>query len=80
MLFKCMNCGETSPDIDMVLNSSCTCGASRFHLVSHDEKPESSELTTKEQIRRDLHRWIDLNLESVSPEEITNLRVSFDFD
>ena len=80
MLFRCMNCGATSPDIDMVLNGSCSCGSSRFHLVSQDRKTVATEISTKEQIRRDLHQWIDLNLDSVTPEEMTNVRVSFECD
>jgi predicted nucleic acid-binding Zn-ribbon protein len=81
MLCKCRNCGITSDDIDTVLNGSCKCGCSHFKLVSTDDKWNlPGELTTKEKIRRDLHEWIDLNVDSLSPEEVASIRVSVHVD
>ncbi|UCE11155.1 MAG: hypothetical protein JSW61_04240 [Candidatus Thorarchaeota archaeon] len=81
MLFKCRNCGETSDDIDTVLNGSCKCGCSHFKLVSNDDKWSlPGEITTKEKIRRDLHKWIDLNIDTMSTEEVSSIRVSVSFD
>lgn len=80
MKFKCMTCGKTSPDIDMVLNGSCSCGGTRFHLISQEKTSSTQNLSEKEQIRRDLHRWLDINIDSIEPTELCNLRVSFELD
>ncbi len=80
MLFQCRDCGETSPDLDMVLNRACKCGSTRFHLISQDTKPLVTEVSEKEQLRRELHRWLDLNLDSVEAKDLPNLRLSFELN
>jgi hypothetical protein len=35
-------------------------------------------MTTKEEIRRDLHRWLDLNIDTMDPDVIGDLRVTFE--
>ena len=47
----------------MVLEGACSCGCQHFHLVSEDRSELPKPLDEKEIIRRDLHRWLDLNLE-----------------
>jgi hypothetical protein len=37
-------------------------------------------LDEKETIRRDLHRWLDLNLDSMPPELVGNIRVLFEIE
>ena len=76
----CMNCGKTSADIDMVLQGQCSCGCTHFHLVSEDRSELPRPLNEKEEIRRDLHKWIDLNLDSMPPELVGNIRVLFEID
>ncbi len=80
MLFRCRDCGRTSPDIDLVLNGTCPCGSTKFHLISEDKKPLISEATEKETLRRDLHRWLDLNIDSVELKDLPNLRVTFELN
>ncbi|TFG34258.1 hypothetical protein EU527_04370 [Candidatus Thorarchaeota archaeon] len=80
MIFMCMNCGKTSADIDMVLQGQCSCGCTHFHLVSEDRSELPPALNNKETIRRDLHKWIDLNLDSMPPEHVGNIRVLFEID
>ena len=80
MLFQCRDCGQTSPDLDMVLNGACKCGGTRFHLISQEKKQESPELSEKDQLRNELHRWLDLNLDSVELKDLPNLRVSFELN
>lgn len=80
MIFICRNCGKSSDDIDMVLEGSCSCGCSDFHLVSNDRSGLPEPLDTKETIRRDLHRWVDLNLDSMPPELVGNIRVLFEIE
>ncbi len=74
----CINCGKTSADIDMVLQGQCSCGCSHFHLVSEDRSELPPPLSNKEAIRRDLHKWIDLNIDSMPPEVVDNIRVLFE--
>ena len=78
MLFICRNCGNASADIDKVLDGSCKCGGNHFKLVSDDSKGKPVAMTPKEEIRRDLHQWIDLNIDSMEPEQIGDIRVRFE--
>lgn len=78
MIFVCRSCGESSVDIDMVLEGMCGCGCTHFHLVSEDRSELPKALEEKESIRRDLHRWLDLNLDSMSPEVVGNISVTFE--
>ncbi|MFW9848693.1 MAG: hypothetical protein ACFFF4_06110 [Candidatus Thorarchaeota archaeon] len=78
MLFVCRACGRESNDIDTVLNGSCTCGGSHFKLVSQNRPHLPTTMTTKEEIRRDLHRWLDLNIDTMDPDMIADIRVTFE--
>ncbi len=78
MIFVCRSCGESSVDIDMVLEGACGCGCTHFHLVSEDRSELPKALEEKESIRRDLHRWLDLNLDSMPPEVVGNISVTFE--
>ena len=80
MFFQCRSCGKVSEDIDQVLEGTCDCGCTHFKLLSEQPLQLPTELEMKETIRQDLHRWIDLNLDSMSPEQISNIRVSFESD
>jgi predicted nucleic acid-binding Zn-ribbon protein len=80
MYFQCRGCGKVSEDIDQVLEGTCECGCTHFKLLSERPLDFPVELEMKESIRQDLHRWIDLNLDSMSPETIGNIRVSFECD
>ncbi len=80
MIFQCRNCGKTSGDIDMVLDGSCTCGCTHFRLASENHIDLPPELSAKEAIRRDLHCWLDLNIDSMDPESVGSLRVRFEVD
>jgi predicted nucleic acid-binding Zn-ribbon protein len=80
MLFICMSCGKSTADIDMVLEGQCSCGCSHFHLVSEDRSELPKALDAKEEIRRDLHRWLDLNLDSMSPDLVGNISVKFEIE
>jgi predicted nucleic acid-binding Zn-ribbon protein len=80
MIFICRNCGKSSVDIDMVLEGECSCGCSHFQLVSEDRSELPKPLEEKETIRRDLHKWIDLNMDSIPPELIGNIRVLFEIE
>lgn len=62
----------------MVLDGACGCGCTHFHLVSEDRSELPKALEEKESIRRDLHRWLDLNLDSMSPEVVGNISVTFE--
>jgi hypothetical protein len=37
-------------------------------------------MSEKEQLRNELHRWLDLNLDSVELKDLPNLRVSFEMN
>ena len=78
MQFVCRDCGAPSTSIDEILEGTCTCGSTHFKLVSQSRPPLPTTMTTKEEIRRDLHRWIDLNIDSMSPEAVGNIRVVFE--
>jgi len=80
MIFICMSCGKSSDDIDMVLEGQCSCGCTNFHLVSEDRSELPKPLDAKEEIRRDLHRWLDLNLDSMSPDLVGNISVKFEVE
>ncbi len=80
MIFVCRSCGKTSADIDMVLESACGCGCTHFHLVSEDRSEYPKPLDDKESIRRDLHRWLDLNLDSMPTDLIGNISVKFEVE
>ncbi len=62
----------------MVLEGACGCGCTHFHLVSEDRSELPKALEEKESIRRDLHRWLDLNIDSMSPELVGNISVVFE--
>ncbi|MBD3407650.1 MAG: hypothetical protein GF411_16150 [Candidatus Lokiarchaeota archaeon] len=78
MIFKCRNCGNTSADIDMVLDGACPCGCTSFQLVEQEPIGMTSGLPTKEMIRQDLHNWIDVNLDALTPDQVYNIRVRFE--
>ncbi|MGQ4912560.1 MAG: hypothetical protein ACP6KW_10360 [Candidatus Thorarchaeota archaeon] len=80
MLFICRNCGKSTDNIDVVLDGACSCGCTHFHLVSEDRSGLPLPLETKETIRQDLHRWVDLNLDSMPPELVGNIRVLFEIE
>ena len=80
MLFKCRGCGKVSADIDMILDGACDCGCRHFQLVSEDASVRSGELSDLEWIRKDLHVWLDLNLDSMSAENLNSLRVVLETD
>ncbi|MFX0108724.1 MAG: hypothetical protein ACFE7R_10590 [Candidatus Hodarchaeota archaeon] len=80
MLFQCRNCGKTSTDIDMVLDGACECNCTHFKLVSETPLDLPPEIDTKESIRRDLHHWIDLNIDSMDPDQVSNMRVFFEIE
>ena len=75
MLFKCRDCGKVSADIDTVLDGACECGCTHFQLVSEDALLSPKRPTDAETIRKDLHLWLDLNLDSMDAENLSNLRV-----
>lgn len=79
MLFVCRSCGIQLNDIDTVLDGTCTCGGTHFKLVSQERPSLPTAVTTKEEIRRDLHRWIDLNIDNMDPDIIGDIRVTFEF-
>ena len=78
MIFVCRSCGKSSVDIDMVLEGACGCGCTHFHLVSEDRSELPKALDEKEMLRRDLHTWLDLNLDSMLPEHVGNISVKFE--
>lgn len=78
MHFVCRNCGASCDDVDQVLEGSCSCGSTQFKLVAQERAPLPTTMTTKEEIRRDLHRWIDLNIDSMDPKAVGNIRVVFE--
>ena len=78
MLFQCRNCGKTSSDVDKVLEGACTCGCTHFKLATEKPLDLPPELAAKEAIRRDLHYWLDLNIDSMDPKSIGDLRVRFE--
>lgn len=80
MIFRCRKCGETSTDIDMVLDGTCKCGGSKFELVSEDTMGVPTDISPRERIRRDLHLWVDLNIDSLDNTSLDSLRVRFEFD
>ncbi|MHA2381333.1 MAG: hypothetical protein ACXACT_02100 [Candidatus Thorarchaeota archaeon] len=47
----------------------------------HEDRSELPKpLDEKETIRRDLHRWLDLNLDSMPPELVGNISVKFEVE
>lgn len=80
MFFKCRACGRISTDIDTILEGACECGCTHFQLCSEQRPTLPPSLEKKEEIRRDLHTWIDLNIDSMDPDSVGNLRVLFEFD
>jgi len=48
--------------------------------VSEDRSEFPKEIDEKESIRRDLHRWLDLNLDSMPPNVVGNIRVLFEIE
>ncbi len=80
MIFQCRNCGETSADIDKVLDGACKCGCTHFKLASKTPLELPENLAAKEAIRRDLHYWLDLNIDSMDPDDVGNLRVLFEIE
>lgn len=80
LYFKCRVCGKTSTDIDAILDGECECGSTHFQLCSEKEPTLPPDLAKKEQIRTDLHQWIDLNLDSIDLDSVDNFRIRFEFD
>ncbi|MEM2143623.1 MAG: hypothetical protein QXS20_08965 [Candidatus Thorarchaeota archaeon] len=80
MIFRCRNCGETTADIDTILDGACRCGSTSFQLVSETRTVYDDNISLKEAIRRDLHLWLDLNIDAVNPEDLTCLRVKFEME
>ena len=80
MLFKCRACGKTSADIDRVLDGACECGCTRFQLVSEESPAIVRRLNARESIRKDLHAWLDMNIDSMEPDRLSSLRVVFEVD
>jgi predicted nucleic acid-binding Zn-ribbon protein len=80
LYFKCRVCGKISTDIDTILDGECECGSTHFQLCSDQGPALPPDLAKKEQIRTDLHRWIDLNLDSMDLDSIDNFRIRFEFD
>ncbi|RDE12334.1 MAG: hypothetical protein C4K47_08315 [Candidatus Thorarchaeota archaeon] len=75
MLFKCSACGRVSADIDKVLDGACECGSRRFQLKPDEALLPLARLSEAEVIRRDLHVWLDLNLDSMAADDLSRLRV-----
>ena len=73
-------CGKTSTDIDTILEGECECGSTHFQLCSEKPPALPPDLAKKEQIRSDLHKWIDLNIDSMDPDTVGNFRIRFEFD
>ena len=80
MLFMCRGCGKTSADIDRVLDGACECGCTRFQLVSEEAPQIVRRLNARETIRKDLHAWLDMNIDSMEPDRLNSLRVVFEVD
>ena len=80
MIFQCRNCGKTSADIDKVLDGACECGCAHFKLASETPLQLPGNLAQKEAIRRDLHYWLDLNIDSMDPNDMENIRVLFEIE
>jgi predicted nucleic acid-binding Zn-ribbon protein len=80
MLFVCRNCGATTADIDMILDGACECGSTHFKLVSENSPKIPAPMAMKEEIRRNLHTWVDLNIDSMDSSKIGNMRVIFECD
>ncbi|NHJ12854.1 MAG: hypothetical protein EAX95_04220 [Candidatus Thorarchaeota archaeon] len=78
MYFQCRNCGKASTDIDQVLDGECECGCTHFRIESEKPVELPPNLEQKELIRRDLHRWLDLNIDSMDSETVGNIRVFFE--
>jgi predicted nucleic acid-binding Zn-ribbon protein len=78
MQFVCRDCGKASSDIDRVLDGACECGGTHFKLVSEETPMMPSAMSEKEEIRRDLHRWLDLNIDSMNQDDVSNIRVVFE--
>ncbi|MFW9910114.1 MAG: hypothetical protein ACFFEF_16275 [Candidatus Thorarchaeota archaeon] len=78
MQFVCETCGQTSDDLDRVLDGTCECGGSHFKLVSEKPFTLPTAMTVREEIRRDLHRWLDLNIDSLDSDNIGDIRVTFE--
>ena len=80
MFFKCRVCGKTSTDIDTILEGECECGSTHFQLCSEQAPTLPPDLAKKEHIRSELHKWIDLNIDSMDPDMAGNFRIRFEFD
>ncbi len=78
MQFVCRTCGKQSSDIDMILDGECSCGGSHFKLISEEPVILPISTTAKEQLRMDLHNWIDLNLDSLDTDSVGDIRVAFE--
>ena len=37
-----------------------------------------SAMSAKEEIRKDLHKWLDLNIDSINQDDVSNIRVVFE--
>jgi predicted nucleic acid-binding Zn-ribbon protein len=80
LFFKCRACGKISTDIDAILEGECECGSNNFQLCSEKGPSLPPNLAKKEQIRRDLHQWIDLNIDAMDPDFIGDFRIRLEFD
>jgi hypothetical protein len=80
LFFKCRVCGKTSNDVDTILDGECECGSTHFQLCSEHRSTLPPNLAKKEQIRSDLHQWIDLNLDSIDFDSVGDFRIRFEFD
>ncbi len=62
-----------------MIDGACECcGCTRFQIVTETAR-EHRGLSFKEAIRQDLHTWIDLNIDSMTNEQLTELRVQIMF-
>lgn len=80
MFFKCRACGKSTTDIDAILEGECECGSNHFQLCSEKGPTLPPDIAKKDQIRRDLHQWIDLNIDAMDPETVRDFRIRFEFD
>ena len=78
MQFVCRTCGKQSSDIDMILDGECSCGGTHFKLISEEAVALPTAMTAKEQLRKDLHNWIDLNIDSLESDTVGDIRVAFE--
>jgi hypothetical protein len=49
-------------------------------MASENPLDLPKELSTKEAIRRDLHSWLDLNIDTMDSDSVGNIRVRFEIE